>query len=1006
MSGHSLFRHALPYTDDSLEVALRDEALSLPEFPSIPFAIADEDLRQVEAELRAAREKSAKPKIDHVIVPEGEQGRLLYDMMRASPAFFAHEVLTGPLESPYNGRFLVSEHHEAWDDLLTRYKRICIEAARDHGKCQPGDTLIQAADGRRVRLAEWGGGDVIAYNPATHGLEKRFAPAARVNGMKRVLRFTTKSGRRTVVTENHPLRLWDGWVSADTIEVGERIGVPYRLANLGTGHTRDAWLLGLLVGDGGLTGSNVILSTADELVLSAIRNLGIHVAHGSQYDYRLGGLQNRMREVGLWKKSSHTKRVPDIIFQSRDADIAEFISGYLDADAHINLRAGGAIEFYSVSELLLRDVQHLLVRLGVLASLTAKRGLYKGQRHNSWRLTIRGKDICTLGGVVHPRGVRAAQILEIMRIQNTRGLCSGAAIDRFPSEVWGKVDHNPHWFMARGYPRPGAKYAPTRDKVRAVASAEGNAELLALADAPILWDEVVLIEDLGEQHTWGLQVSGLANYIADDVVSHNTFFFDFAFPLWKLATCPGSIGFIFSGTQPQAIRILGDIKDEIESNPRLTWLQPQIKRGVQWSSTCIQCSNGSRIYARGFGTKVRGAHPDWIVVDDGLNDETIYSETVRLKQIDYFYSAISNMLIPGGQLIVVGTPFTVQDLYASLAKNTEYVFRKFPALDDAGNPLWPDRYSTEALAAKRREVQSVRFTREFMCEPISDDMSLFPQYLFEGEQVEQPTVKLGAPLEFWKEIGIVSVAMGVDFALSTSAKADYTVIWVMGRDGKGNRWIMDIVRGHGAAYQSQLSKITEVARLYEPGIIFVESNQAQQIFGDELIRNTDLPIHKFVTGVQKHALDKGVPSLRVLLENGKIKIPRGDKRSVEMTNIWRDEMRAFTWANGKLQSVINHDDCVMACWICEQAIRHGGFAFDFGTDMDYDSPEEKVASMAEVMKELTGDANYGGADTAPKATGNLVDDIEAELDVAFDGDLPVMRGAEKPNEAALRGTWE
>ena len=86
----------------------------------------------------------------------------------------------------------------------------------------------------------------------------------------------------------------------------------------------------------------------------------------------------------------------------------------------------------------------------------------------------------------------------------------------------------------------------------------------------------------------------------------------------------------------------------------------------------------------------------------------------------------------------------------------------------------------------------------------------------------------------------------------------------------------------------------------------------QRIFGDELIRTSDLPIKKFHTGVQKHSLDKGVPSLRVLLENGKFRIPRGDARSVELTDIWIDEMRSFTWHDGKLASVGGHDDTVMA----------------------------------------------------------------------------------------------
>lgn len=448
-----------------------------------------------------------------------------------------------------------------------------------------------------------------------------------------------------------------------------------------------------------------------------------------------------------------------------------------------------------------------------------------------------------------------------------------------------------------------------------------------------------------------------------------TFFWNFAYPLWRAWTQPGGCGFIFSATQPQAERILEDIKAEIESNPKLKWLEP--KRKDKWSSTSIRLSNEHRIYARGFGTKVRGAHPNWIVVDDGLNDETIYSELVRKKQIDYFYTAITNMVIPGGQIIVVGTPFHSDDLYGDLEKNDEYKFRRYQALSEKGDPLWPERYSKERLEKRRAEIGSIRFTREFLCQPVADDMSLFPGHLFRGEPVEQPLIKLGMPKEFWNKLG-VQIFVGVDFAMSSSVQADFTVVWVMGVDGNGNRWIVDIRRMKGLSYQDQLSLINEVGKLYDPGLIFLESNQMQRIFGDELIRTTDLPIKQFVTGVQKNSLDKGVPSLRVLLENKKFRIPRGDKASVELTNEWVNEMRSFTWADGKLQGVGSHDDTVMACWICDQAIRQGAFGFSFGDE------EDLQGSLEETIAEQTRDDDVKGTSVVQEKVEGVVNPAEVE----------------------------
>ena len=448
------------------------------------------------------------------------------------------------------------------------------------------------------------------------------------------------------------------------------------------------------------------------------------------------------------------------------------------------------------------------------------------------------------------------------------------------------------------------------------------------------------------------------------------YFFDFAYPLWKAWCLPGGCGYIFSATAPQAERILEDIKTEIESNPRLQYLRP--KKHRKWGSRYIRLANGHRIYARGFGSRVRGAHPNYLVIDDSLNDETIYSEMVRQKQIEYFFTAITNMVVPGGQIIVVGTPFHSADLYGSLRTNPEYAFRKYAALKADGSPLWPERYGAERLAQKRREIGSIRFTREFMCDPVSDDMSLFPYRLFRGDPTEQMQLRLGMAAEFWKTLG-VQIFMGVDFAISSSVEADFFVIWVVGVDKHQNRWLIDIKREKGLSYQDQLSLINSTARKYDVVLIFLESNQMQRIFGNELIRLTDLPIKEFITGVQKNSLEKGVPSLRVLFENCKYRIPRGDAHSIEMTDLWIEEMRSFTFHEGKLQSVGKHDDTVMACWICDQAIRHGAFSFTF--DADTDKIDIK-ALMAELTGEVPEENNRAGISEGPARVTqpNLVDE--------------------------------
>ncbi len=437
-----------------------------------------------------------------------------------------------------------------------------------------------------------------------------------------------------------------------------------------------------------------------------------------------------------------------------------------------------------------------------------------------------------------------------------------------------------------------------------------------------------------------------------------SFAWSFAYPIWKASYDPNGRGYIFSNTKDQAVQLLGLIKDEIEDNPELAHLLPlEGTKGRHWAATGIKLRNGHRIFARGFGTKVRGAHPNWAVCDDVLTDEDMTSERTRQKRIEYFFSAITPMISIGGQLVVVGTPYHQMDLYGELKKKADdpqdrsYVFRKYPVISPNGVPIFPERYNLKVIAKKRIEVGPIRFTREYLVEPVSDEMSIFPESLFRGAPTEVFNARLGMPMPVWRSLGIKSVYIGVDLALSASVGADYTVIFVLGIDHFGNRWVMDIIRAKGLPFQQQLGLINEAGIKYEADLIFIEANQMQRVFGDELIRTSALPIKKFVTtgtGTQqkgipkgnttaanKNSLEGGVPLLRVTLENGKWRIPRGDKNSIERTNIWINEMRAFAWVDGKYQSAYGHDDATMACWMADCAARRGGFNFSTGLEQRY-----------------------------------------------------------------------
>jgi hypothetical protein len=465
-------------------------------------------------------------------------------------------------------------------------------------------------------------------------------------------------------------------------------------------------------------------------------------------------------------------------------------------------------------------------------------------------------------------------------------------------------------------------------------------------------------------------------------------FWTYAYPIWRAVFEPGCEVYIFGKTQEAAQEYIdiilygkGNLRGMIDI-PSLAHLVPtreQVMREprLRLNKSDVRFHNGSRIRAVSWGKSTRGRHPKYVVCDDVLSDEDMWSETTRKKNIEYFKGAITNMPPPDGQLIVVGTPFHAADLYSFLRSNKRYKFRKFAGIvreDGKERALFPQRWSLKLLYGKRDEIGSVSFAREILCEPITDDLSIFPSHLF--PPLHDPSLSLRPKRSVMKQLGWTTY-MGVDLALSASVGADYTVCFVIAKGPDGQRFVVDIVRTKGLPFRQQLGLIERVARRYDPNLIFIEANLFQRIYSDEMRRTTDLPVKPFLTHAQnKNPLDKGIPSLRILLENEKYTIPfSSDPYTQEQVQVWESECAQFGFVDGKLQGIGEHDDTVMAWWMAEEACKAGGFTFAMGDG-------EETGEDGDIV----GATDDGLADDAWKREMGLTDLEEEERDDEDDGD--------------------
>lgn len=459
--------------------------------------------------------------------------------------------------------------------------------------------------------------------------------------------------------------------------------------------------------------------------------------------------------------------------------------------------------------------------------------------------------------------------------------------------------------------------------------------------------------------------------------------FSYAYPIWMAWKHEGCLGYMLSASADLAKDLLEIVKfgnqtlQGLYGHPLLGHLVGESEREkayktgttagrLEWSKRQIRLTNGSVIRARGYGSRVRGGHPLWIVCDDVLDESDLYSEIQRGKRKTYFTTAIVSMVLKAGQIVVVGTPFHAKDLYGWLFENRKYASRVYPGLieDPDGEwvdgrrmkALWPGRHTVPDLLDKKLEIGPVAFSREILCQPISDDLSLFPSHLFVEEVMAHHVPWKDAE---WVENNGMSVYVGVDLAISASAGSDYTVIMVLAVDQYDNAYVIDGYRTKGKSFTEQKAMILDVNARYHPSMIVIESNLMQRIYGDEIIRTSGAPIKKFETRADnKNSIEKGVPSLRIKFENQKFRFCRSCEEAIKFTDKVIEELTQFGWFQGKLQGAGAHDDTVIALWLANEGIKMGGFKFSFHDDYDDEpgSPSDgKVINLEDRRKDYDPD---------------------------------------------------
>lgn len=388
-------------------------------------------------------------------------------------------------------------------------------------------------------------------------------------------------------------------------------------------------------------------------------------------------------------------------------------------------------------------------------------------------------------------------------------------------------------------------------------------------------------------------------------------------PIIPLETKLCKEGMLITNEFKLARKLLKKVREEIVANDILAKKLKPEGRGDGFGNDSLTCKNGAQLDLSSFHSSNRGPHPGYIVLDDFLDKSALYSNEQREKFWEVFTAEISNMLLPNGQMCVVGTPFASNDLYGRLKEDERWKVFEYPAIFPDGRVLYPERFPFNELMALKKSLGTLIFTREILVKPVSDISSIFPYpNCLNNSIIGMQTLKLvdniqSFPMKFKK------ISVGADFAISGNIAADFTVYTVWGINSLDEYYLLHVFRGQGLSHHQQISELQRINSNFQPDVIVAEANGFQRVM-IQLAKESGIKnIQEFMTdGWNKKDLYEGLPGLAVLFERGSIKMPYGDEHSKNMVNLIHSEFNSITFNddNGKLEASSGHDDTAMSAF--------------------------------------------------------------------------------------------
>ncbi|MBA7608079.1 hypothetical protein ES703_15254 [subsurface metagenome] len=413
-------------------------------------------------------------------------------------------------------------------------------------------------------------------------------------------------------------------------------------------------------------------------------------------------------------------------------------------------------------------------------------------------------------------------------------------------------------------------------------------------------------------------------------------------PIFKLGKDPNRLMKVISCNDDKAVDILGAITKNIESNPRLHEVFPDLQPAARGSWTKHQITVkrdisaiDASIEALGILSTGSGDRATNIIFDDPVDFRNSILQPSLRKMVKRSYTATwLGLLVKGGRVVYICNAWHHDDLTHDLKNKAQFHYKilnhaisdDFSCIEEwegSKKPkrprqisLWKAEWSKKRLIKEGFEERgSLDFNRAFRHLAMESKMFPFTQGLIAS------TIKMDEDSQLsdleaapdWPRF------TGMDLG-AAKKKRSQTAIFTLALEPEGlTRWPVDIRAGHWSGPDSA-RELLKVYKKEQPFAIFVENNAYQSTLAEwieELEGGSELPIYGFYTGGQKFDLELGLPGMALQMEKKMWRIPdlgHGPSCRCEVCQ-FRDELANYP---------IGTSDLLMASWLAERAAKREG----------------------------------------------------------------------------------